>query len=191
MYFIYELIDPRDGKPFYGGQTNDPKRRLTTHINQRAKLQPKTNSLTATQERIIEIVDAGFRPEMKVVAYARSWQNARSSENRHLRNLVIAGYSLTNAVSPVGTHGSYKDAALDEIGKLVKGLSIYQQRVMRTVVGVGGFLHIPRGTGWFAAKTLSRQGLLQRHPGDYYQLTDLGKAVGERFVSENPVNLDR
>jgi len=112
--FTYLLIDPRNNRPFYVGQTCDPQQRYKTHIYSRNRVQPNNVGLTPTQERIREIYAANTKPVMKVVGTAWSHSESRVMEDGWMRRMVEDGYELTNIFSVMTNgRGHYREGFLN------------------------------------------------------------------------------
>lgn len=58
-YYIYALVDPRNGNPFYIGCTINPKQRLSQHQN--------TKYDSAKENLVREIKRAGLKPQMRIL----------------------------------------------------------------------------------------------------------------------------
>lgn len=56
---VYQLIDPRDGRPCYTGAASDPFADLKKHLRQR---------IEETREWIEELEEQGIRPDLRVIA---------------------------------------------------------------------------------------------------------------------------
>lgn len=80
---IYQLVDPRDGKPFYVGQSVDSQKRLEAHI--------KDAFDSPTRTRIKDILSTGQSP-LLVVSSVVSEEMA----NRAERELIRLTPDLTN-----------------------------------------------------------------------------------------------
>ena len=95
--FVYELIDPRDGKPFYVGITNNPKMRLYQHTTRSFK--SRGGHFSLSQRRIQEIRNAGHNPTMNILEQLENvtWREAENCEMywMHYR-WYIDGIHLTN-----------------------------------------------------------------------------------------------
>ena len=103
---IYAIVDPRDGLPFYVGQTVQPlKSRLSCHISYRSF--PKGGIMETKRNRLLEIIKEGHYPEilpLKVVAQ----YNADIAERKFYRKMKRKGYLLLqNDLSVVSTKLSY------------------------------------------------------------------------------------
>ena len=57
-YYIYQLVDPRDGKPFYVGCTTNPHRRLIQHSK---------NPSGGSASKIEKILNSGSKPELEIL----------------------------------------------------------------------------------------------------------------------------
>lgn len=91
QYYVYELIDPRDGQVFYVGKgTGD---RLNDHL--REFLRAGTPS-GAKQERIAAIVAAGMIPKALIIERFEDEQAALDAEERRIEHYGIE--NLTNVL---------------------------------------------------------------------------------------------
>jgi predicted GIY-YIG superfamily endonuclease len=89
LYFIYELIDPRDNRPFYVGITNNPNARMMTHL-------AATESNTEKNARINAIRSSGLQPTMRIIEY---WDKKDKAEEREIYWITCygkQGLPLTN-----------------------------------------------------------------------------------------------
>ena len=88
-WYIYVLIDPRNGEVRYVGWTVHPKTRLRDHI--------KPSRVSGNQRRdrwIASLLRHGFRPRMDIIECGTGdYAKAESHWIRHYRSL---GYDLTN-----------------------------------------------------------------------------------------------
>lgn len=108
MISIYHLIDPRDDKPFYVGQSANPDQRLAGHKNSRKTVHKHNAGLTPTQIRLCEIYDADLKPSLKIVETGLSFAEARESEHKWVLRLTAQGYKLTNKLAVIGNLGEAK-----------------------------------------------------------------------------------
>ena len=107
--YVYVLVDPRDGKPFYVGKGT--KKRAVSHLRMgvNADLQPSKDAPGKVQ-RILEIRAAGLEPEISVVRHGLEQESAAFMIEAALIDLLP---DLTNEV---GGHGS--DAGLTTMDEL-------------------------------------------------------------------------
>jgi hypothetical protein len=96
-YYVYRLIDPRDGQPFYIGKGTG--RRMHQHVSE-ARARRLGNS--TKHLRILEIETAGFEVEHEVMQDGLSEPEAYRLEN----HLIATTPGLTN-IAP----GTNPDAA--------------------------------------------------------------------------------
>jgi hypothetical protein len=120
MISIYHLIDPRDNKPFYVGQSVDPETRRVTHIITRKSVLHGNSGLTPTQVRISDICDAGLKPDLDVIETGLSFANARISEHEWIQRLTEQGHQLTNRLPVIGNLGEKKQHTIinDKIAEM-------------------------------------------------------------------------
>jgi len=90
VYYVYLLIDPRDGKPFYVGKGKG--RRAKIHLQD---WQAGRICNVAKHERISEIAAAGYKPVVEIVASRMSEKEALRLEQEKIRS--VGGCNLTNA----------------------------------------------------------------------------------------------
>ena len=67
--WIYQLVDPRNGEPFYVGHTNWPRRRLLTHISHGIHF-VESEYRTATyrkSKKIHEMLSENVEPEIEIL----------------------------------------------------------------------------------------------------------------------------
>lgn len=83
-YYTYQLVDPRDGKPFYIGKGKD--KRMLAHL--------KESGHSKKHKRIQEIRDAGLEPLCEVVKHFKSEDAAYRHEMRLIKK--IGRSNLTN-----------------------------------------------------------------------------------------------
>jgi len=89
-YYIYALIDPRDGKAFYVGKTTSPENRMSKH---RSLSGPTENA--AKKARVRELRELGLAPQMQILEKApRRVSGFR--EIYWIRHYLSKGHSLTN-----------------------------------------------------------------------------------------------
>lgn len=90
LYFVYVLVDPRDGSPRYVGQTaNQPAVRLAQHC--------RSKSRTAKERWIDELALLELRPELVVLAeYYGTRRNAYLLESAVIARFRQDGHKLLN-----------------------------------------------------------------------------------------------
>jgi hypothetical protein len=120
MIHIYQLVDPRDEKPFYVGQSIDTAMRWQQHIATRNKPLKRNNGFTPTQQRIREICDAGLTPDIDVLESCASFSDSRLQEDKWIRRLTDQGYQLTNKLPVIGNLGEAKQHTIinDKIAEM-------------------------------------------------------------------------
>jgi hypothetical protein len=89
MKYIYVLIDPRDGKPRYVGQTNNVVTRYNRH------LVDTDHCRTPKADWLFVLRILSMKPIMKVLCTADD-NKATASEYRWIRKLTERGFTLTN-----------------------------------------------------------------------------------------------
>jgi hypothetical protein len=89
MKYIYALIDPRDGKPRYVGQTNNVVTRYSGH------LRDTDHCRTAKADWLFVLRILSVKPIMKVLCTVDD-NKATTLEYRWIRKLTKRGYILTN-----------------------------------------------------------------------------------------------
>ena len=100
-YYVYMLIDPRDGKPFYVGKGKE--NRVFQHVED-AKNNPAVS--TKKYDTIRDIITAKLDVEHVIICHGlKSEQEAYRIECVFIDTLNYLGYGLTNAV--LGHHSSY------------------------------------------------------------------------------------
>lgn len=97
--YIYTLIDPRDNKPFYVGQTNNLKKRITAHQACARDVFRHGCINTLKELRLFEIaIETGLYPIMRVVATCEPQETDEQEKFwTHLHELY--GYEMMNAES--------------------------------------------------------------------------------------------
>ena len=88
-YVVYRIVDPRDGKPFYVGQTSDAQMRWLDHLE-------RERPLTRRRRRIKAILAEGLVPVFEVVAEAGTRDEALAKELETLKRYVEVGYEMAN-----------------------------------------------------------------------------------------------
>lgn len=89
MFYVYKLIDPRDGKPFYVGKG---KGKRYSHHEKEAKAGSKHEKC----ERIREILEAGLQVAHEIVKEFEKEQDAYDYEEKIIAEIGL--HNLTNIV---------------------------------------------------------------------------------------------
>jgi len=97
--YIYQLVDPRNGNPFYVGRAVDPATRLSTHISQARRWGHLDNCSNRTRKYIAEMLDAGIKPQM-IILEETTEEYTASREDFWWRHLSVQGFALTNGQPP-------------------------------------------------------------------------------------------
>ena len=84
MFYVYELVDPRDQLPYYVGVTTNPEVRVLAHVGA-AYWRRESNKEKA--EFTKAILAAGLRPTLQVVASFPEESVALRYEFSHVTNL--------------------------------------------------------------------------------------------------------
>lgn len=95
-FYVYTLIDPRDGSVFYVGKGKGNRCFVHTHTVKAGT--PDNNRRKC--DRISEILASGLDPEAKIVAYYEEEFDALE----HERELIALTPDLTNILSGYGWH---------------------------------------------------------------------------------------
>lgn len=103
---IYALIDPRDGRPFYVGQSFDPRKRLFQHIRE-ARKSEKSNRRTSV---IRELLAANLRPLVRDLETVENHQ-ITEAEGRWERELLDAARGAEGGAAGEGEGAAGGDAA--------------------------------------------------------------------------------
>jgi predicted GIY-YIG superfamily endonuclease len=88
-YVVYLIIDPRDGCPFYVGQTGNLERRRKGHL--RVSL---GNKLNRKQKRLLEIIQAGREPIFITVEGFSTQAEALIGETRWVKACARRGHAV-------------------------------------------------------------------------------------------------
>lgn len=86
-FSVYELVDPRDGKPFYIGQTKDPEGRKRRHNSKKFLGGP-------CFERVQAIREDGMNLQFRILSTHPTRREARIAERR----AVISTPDLLNSL---------------------------------------------------------------------------------------------
>lgn len=97
-YSLYELVDPRNGEPFYIGITTNPKQRQRDHCATHKK-EMKDNPLKT--QRVVEIKSAKLKPAIRVLVEDLDYEDACKLEVKTIKEKRLQGYDITN-ISPGG-----------------------------------------------------------------------------------------
>lgn len=84
MWTVYELVDPRDGEPFYVGCTSNTKARHLAH---------RTDPASAAYRRCREIKGEGLMVQMREVERFDDKIEARRKE----RDMILSNERLLNS----------------------------------------------------------------------------------------------
>ena len=88
-YYVYRLIDPRSGKPYYVGETNNKRAREAQHCERKAPSSP-------AEERNQEILAEGRRPKMEVLKTFDNRLQALLYEIYYIIDYIETGYDILN-----------------------------------------------------------------------------------------------
>ena len=88
-YYVYRLIDPRSGKPYYVGETNNKHAREAQHCERKAPSNP-------AEERNQEILTEGNRPKMEVLKTFDNRLQALLYEIYYIIDYIETGYDILN-----------------------------------------------------------------------------------------------
>lgn len=101
---IYMLVDPRDHKPFYIGQTKYLKRRYKDHCN------PLPSDRTTRAKRLREILKSGEKPSLVVIEETPSELIALIKEMYWISTFLNAtGIELKNREAQKWLYERYAD----------------------------------------------------------------------------------
>lgn len=89
-YYIYALIDPRDGTAFYIGKTTNPAARMWKHRG----LSGITEN-AAKKDRVRELLGLSLVPQMQILEEV-SWRQSSQREIFWIREYASLGHHLTN-----------------------------------------------------------------------------------------------
>ena len=117
---IYVLRDPRTDQIRYVGQTSDPEARLRTHI--------QAGQMTPYKKWVIDLVGAGFEPEMEIVATTEDDLKADELEALKIEQLRKDNVGLVN-----GMHRSTASK-----WHLVKDLKPNRAYIASEIAGIAG-----------------------------------------------------
>ncbi len=96
-YYVYMLIDPRDGRPFYVGKGLGA--RAYSHAREaEGVLAPENQKLS----RIQDILRLGLRVQVEIIRHGLSEECAFEVEGAVTDALALSGVLTTNSVSPPG-----------------------------------------------------------------------------------------
>ena len=101
-FFVYRLIDPRSGLPFYIGQATrvlGMRQRLRQHIHT-AKKEQAAGKISSRAQRILEILNSSMEPAMEFVCLCSNREGAYAVEREEIARIGLE--NLTN-ISP-GVH---------------------------------------------------------------------------------------
>ena len=89
-YITYVLIDPRDKKPFYVGQTSNFETR------KKAYLKKKKNPFRKIDKYIANLYDNKLEPEFYIAEHCTNLDDSIQSELQWVRYCLDKGYKLMN-----------------------------------------------------------------------------------------------
>lgn len=98
-WYIYVLIDPRNGDEFYIGRTADPRIRLRAHINLSQNMSAKQY---ASSLHVREIIASGLEPIMRIIDSVvtsnllMNWGDASQLEKRWIKEYKLRGKAWCN-----------------------------------------------------------------------------------------------
>lgn len=92
--YIYVLLDPRDGKPFYVGQSNNPYKRYLLHRSEARNSRTNTHQ-NAKERQLCAILDAGLQAIL-VTIQTTDHKESDQWEAMWIDRLQADGYELTN-----------------------------------------------------------------------------------------------
>lgn len=92
-WIVYSIHDPRNGRPFYIGQTVNMPRRIYEHLKQRDK--------ASSAVSIAELMAANFVPSFRIIAVCGTRQEADRLEFEEIAVHLAAGFELSNSESEI------------------------------------------------------------------------------------------
>ena len=103
-FVIYMLVDPRDGWPYYVGETTDRKQRYRYHCKNTGRNLPVTR-------RSQEIIRAGKKPQMVTIDQAHSEVEALRKELFWIDLFMARGVKLLNREQQAWLYERYNELA--------------------------------------------------------------------------------
>ena len=91
MYFVYELVDPRNNVTGYIGITNNPNQRYLEHIEGRVKKGKKYEWIKRLQKE-------GLQPKMRILEVVDDLEQARRQEQYWIQQYLNEGILLVNTL---------------------------------------------------------------------------------------------
>ncbi len=110
-YIVYGLEDPRDGKLFYIGKSCSGEEKMRRHVQQWSLRDHNPDK----NRRIKEIMDLGFWPIFRVLAWCSSKKDLTMTETRLIRT-ISKEIPLLNMVNNRGRFVSSKEEESKETG---------------------------------------------------------------------------
>jgi hypothetical protein len=99
--FIYALIDPSDGLPFYIGKTYNPAQRFQAYDYLTRRPDQASGSVTAIAEKFHTILTSGAYPVMRLLRRT-TLENGALAEARTVRKYLKLNPKLMNRVLIAG-----------------------------------------------------------------------------------------
>lgn len=90
-FVVYLIIDPRNGKPFYVGQTRDLDRRQTSHLAIKS-----LKGSADKKRRLLEIQAAGMEPDFRIVQGYADEAASLAGESAWIKACVSNGHDVFN-----------------------------------------------------------------------------------------------
>lgn len=90
QFLTYLIVDPRDGNPFYVGQTSCMRTRQRKHLDM------SRNANREYKKMIAEIFASGFSPEFRVVDQQPTEADSLRSETEWVKRLAGQGVRVMN-----------------------------------------------------------------------------------------------
>jgi predicted GIY-YIG superfamily endonuclease len=131
MQIIYALIDPRDGKEFYIGRTEDVYRRFKQHLN-------CEGNNDAKNQRIRELQSLHLLPIMKTLEIVEDAALAAQRESYWIRHFRYLGHSLSNDTifSPPDLEDEFEEKPKSK-PKVVNGIAAKRvRRILKSNPGM-------------------------------------------------------
>lgn len=109
--FIYVLIDPRIEQVFYVGSSENPKKRLASHIRE-ARASLSHLHQTKKEAYITAMLANGVQPTMSVIEVT-TLSNALNREQHWINALAVQDHPLTNRITIVKYGGGVANRYLN------------------------------------------------------------------------------